>query len=210
MLAHLKGTVSSRSDSGAVLDVNGVGYEVHMAQATAAALPETGQQVKLLISESTGIYGGVSLYAFLAEEERSLFELFKDAVPNTGAKKALEYLNKALRSLPDFHAAITSKNTRLLTGIFGFTAKTAEKLSVALKDRMPLSSFPGSALICRQTGGGTVPGGAYAQALNALSALGYRYAEARAALQGVQDEDSAGPDEKVEELLRRALRRLVT
>lgn len=203
MIAHIRGTLLSKSDSSAVIDAGGVGYEVNMAPASAGNLPGIGQEARLLVSESIGMYGGTTLYAFFNSDEKQLFELFKEAVPNTGAKKAIEYLNKALKSLPDFRRAVIENDTRLLTGIFGFTKKTAERLVSALKDKMPAIAGEGAEIETRAVGDVS----SYGQVLNALASLGYKYAESRAAVQIIQEE-GLKPGEKVEDMLRRALRKL--
>ena len=79
-----------------IVEVNGVGYEVSVPLSTQERLPELGRIVKIYISESTSMYGGgTKLYGFLTEEELEVFGCMKDNLANTGAKKALEYLDKA-------------------------------------------------------------------------------------------------------------------
>ena len=98
-----------------------------MTAATAAALPEPGRSVLLHIAESVAMYGGgVTLYGFLTPSDKAMFLTFRDCVPGTGAKKALEYLDKASKSLPDFRRAVLDKDAKVLTGVFGFTRKTAD------------------------------------------------------------------------------------
>ncbi len=206
MICYIRGTLISKSDSNCVIETNGVGYEINIARPVAVNLPGPGHEAKLLISESIGMYGGTTLYGFLQSEEKQLFELFKEAVPNTGAKKAIEYLGKALKSLPDFHKAIAGNDTRLLTGIFGFTKKTASRLVSGLKDKMPGGfAAAGTARISTAIGGSQ--GESYRQVLNALATLGYKFAESRAAIQNIQDE-GVKPDENIEALLRRCLSKL--
>ncbi|HAH31942.1 MAG TPA: hypothetical protein DCL44_06485 [Elusimicrobia bacterium] len=203
MIAYLKGRVLSKTAQSAVLETGGVGYEVFFCGASLEALAQAAQ-TEVFIAESISMYGGTALYGFLSAEEKALFELFRDAVPSTGAKKALEYLNKALRSLPDFKKAVIKNDIKLLITIFGFTAKTAEKISAALKDKIQGLSISGTEKI---KGGTYSADGAYMQVLSALSTLGFRPGEARDAL---EEAAASAPEEteNIEAILKRALKLL--
>jgi Holliday junction DNA helicase RuvA len=83
--------------------------------------------------------------------------------------------------------------------MFGFTAKTADKLILALKDK----ALPGAGGASTVAG---IPSGAYAQALGALTGLGFRAGEARAALEDAAAEAGAGAS--TEAVIRLALKRL--
>jgi Holliday junction DNA helicase RuvA len=199
--------VLSRSPDGVVIEVAGVGYEVALTSSAAAALPEPGRSVLLHVAESVAMYGGgVTLYGFLTPSDKEMFLTFRDCVPGTGAKKALEYLDKASKSLPDFRRAVLDKDAKVLTGVFGFTRKTAERLVDALKDEIEAVQVPGAERLAR-TAGASVPAGAMGQALSALAALGYKSAEARAALSTVAEEHP-GEALDAERILRLALKRL--
>jgi Holliday junction DNA helicase RuvA len=198
MIAYLRGRVVAKSEESAVIEVNGVGYEVVFCEPSLAGLGPEGATVEVFIAESISMYGGTALYGFRSREEKALFDLLRDAVPNTGAKKAMDYLGKAVKSMPDFAAAVASKDPKRLTGIFGFTAKTADKLISALKDKMPSGAAAGASA--------GVPSGAYTQALSALTALGFRAADARAAIE--EAAVSAGPSADAETVIRQALRLL--
>ena len=197
MIAYLRGRVVAKGEASAVIETGGVGYEVFFCAPSLEDLGPDGAEVQVYIAESVGMYDGTRLYGFRSSAEKNLFDLLRDAVPNTGAKKALDYLGKAVRSMPDFAAAVAAKDAKKLTAIFGFTAKTAEKLIDSLKDRMPASA--GQA-------GAAPSGAAFLQAVNALTALGFRAGEARLAVEeaGAQ----AGADAGAEALIRLALRGL--
>ncbi|MEI7482373.1 MAG: Holliday junction branch migration protein RuvA [Elusimicrobiota bacterium] len=202
MIASLRGSVALKTDEGAVIEAGGVGYEIFLCEASLRNLGPEGSEAFVLVAESISMYGGTALYGFLTKEEKSLFDLFRDAVPNTGAKKALDYLNKALKSLPDFKQAVIHNDPKLLTSIFGFTAKTADKLIAALKDKMPDFQTAGSARL-----GVFTAQGVYAQVLNALASLGFRAGEAKVALEAAAAEERPAT-ENAEELLKRTLKRL--
>ena len=207
MIASLRGAVLSKTAEKVVLEISGIGYEVLATPATLAALPSPGQQAFLHVAESVGMYGGgVTLYGFITPAEKELFVTFRDCVPSTGAKKALEYLDKASKSLPDFRRAVLDKDAKVLNGVFGFTRKTAERLIDALKDDIEAIRVPGAERLTR-AGGAALPAGAMNQALSALAALGYRSAEARAALSTVTEEHP-GEALDAERIIRLALKRL--
>lgn len=199
MIAYLKGTVLEAKEESAVVLCGGVGYEVNLAKSSAAEL-EAGRECALYISESISPYDGTVLYGFLSKEDKELWTLFKTAIPNTGAKKALEFLNKALRSVADFHAAIVKRDPKILTGIFGFTAKTAEKLINSLKDKMDAVSVQGSSKIKVLDEAPYMSG-----VLEALTALGYSAPESRRAIEQLYNE-GINPSDPIEHIIKEALR----
>ncbi len=204
MIAGLRGTVESKGEGRIVLEVGGVGYEVHVTPSTIERMPALGSEVRLQIAESFALYGGgATLYGFLTAAEKEMFVVFKDSVPNAGAKKALEYLEKASKSMADFRRALLEKDGRLLEAAFGFTKKTADKLIAALKDKwqsLPVTEKQGP-------GAGERGGGALLDALSALESLGYKTAQARVALDAAL-EQSPEKSGGVEDLVREALRRI--
>ncbi len=203
MIAYLRGNLISKKEESVILDVEGVGYELNMCSISVQSLPPLKEEVSLYVVESLGMYSGTILYGFISEDEKELFELFKSAVPKTGAKKALDYLAKAKKSLPDFQNAIAKKDFKVLTGIFGFTNKTAEKLAHALKDKMDDLNISGALKI--KPGG--INSDKYIQAQNALVSLGFKNAQTRNALASVENENLSGK-ETMEEILKLALKQL--
>ena len=199
MIAYLTGTVLEARDESVILVCGGVGYEINIPLSAAAELTQ-GAQAAFYVAESISPYDGTVLYGFVHKEDKELWALFKASIPNTGAKKAMEYLNKALRSVADFHQAIVSRDPKILTGIFGFTAKTAEKLITSLKDKMDGVSIQGETKI---KVAGEIP--YMAGVLEALNALGYSAAEARRALEKLQAQ-GIKPTEKLENIVKEALR----
>lgn len=199
MLAYLRGRVVTLNEESAVIEVNGLGYEVFFCLPSLQALGPEGTPVEVFIAESISMYGGTALYGFRSKEEKLLFDLLRDAVPNTGAKKAMDYLGKAVKSMPDFSAAVAAKDAKRLTAIFGFTAKTADKLILALKDKQ----LPGAGAASSVSG---IPPGAYSQALTALIGLGFKAGEARSAVEDAAGE--AGGGSSAEAVIRLALKRL--
>lgn len=199
MIAYLKGEVLEQKEDGAVIVCGGVGYEVNLAHSSALEL-QPGQTAALYVAESISPYDGTVLYGFLSKEDKDLWLLFKTAIPNTGPKKALEFLNKALRSVADFHNAILQRDPKILTGIFGFTAKTAEKLINSLKDKMDSVTVQGQSKIKVMDDAPYMSG-----VLEALTALGYSAAESRRAIEKLYAE-GIDPNAKIEHIIKEALR----
>ena len=199
MIAYLKGEILEVKEDGAIILCGGVGYEVNLAHGSALELT-AGQETAFYVAESISPYDGTVLYGFLTKEDKELWTLFKTAIPNTGPKKAMEFLNKALRSVADFHNAILKRDPKILTGIFGFTAKTAEKLINSLKDKMDTLTVQGESKIKVLDEAPYLSG-----VLEALGALGYSAAEARRAMEKLQAE-GVSPNEPLEKIIREALR----
>ena len=205
MIASLRGVVVSKGGGALVLECAGVGREINVTAATAARLPAPGAEAFLLIVPSYAMYGGgETLYGFMTPAEKTLFCALRDEVPGTGAKKALEYLDKASKSLPDFRRALVDRDEKLLCAVFGFTNKTAAKLIAALKDKIEEFRVDGSPRVSKAV---SAASGTWGQALAALEALGYKPSEARSALQTLT-EDAAAQSLPAEQLVRQALKRL--
>ena len=197
MISLLKGEVFDFQDQSVIILCAGVGYEVFLAPQSIAGL-EKGQEITVYITESLSPYDGTSLYGFLSKDEKQLFFLFKENLPNTGAKKAMDLLSKALRSLPDFHRAIATKDPKILTAIFGFTTKTAQKLIDGLSGKIDSIVVQGEAKIKMAE----VP--FMTEVLAALTALGFSANEARKALERLNSEQKISPN--LEENIKAALR----
>jgi len=207
VIASLRGLVLSKDLESVVLEAGGVGHEVHVTAATASRLPAPGGTALLHVVPSYAMYGGgETLYGFLDAAEKAMFCAFRDEIPGTGAKKALEYLDKASKSLPDFRRAVIDRDEALLCGVFGFTKKTAAKIIAALKGKIDEMRMAGAPHL--QKVSDCVPAtGSWGQALSALVALGYKQAEVRSALQALAEECS-GKDLSAEQLVRQALKKL--
>ncbi|MFH1259145.1 MAG: Holliday junction branch migration protein RuvA [Elusimicrobiota bacterium] len=197
MIACLRGKIANKQPKKIIIDVQGVGYEVFIPYSTYENLPGEDEEVKLEVLESTSLYGGgVTFYGFLTEREKEIFLLLKEVVPGTGAKKALEYLEKIIKSLPEFAEAVRKKDKNLLDKVFGFRAKTAEKLIASLQGKINLEQLEtenGLQVLSRNN---------FEEALAGLVSLGYSQFEARAALKKLEKKE----ENSVEEIIRLALR----
>ncbi|MFA7309888.1 MAG: Holliday junction branch migration protein RuvA, partial [Candidatus Paceibacterota bacterium] len=122
----------------------------------------------------------LDLYGFSHEEELRFFELLL-SVSGIGPKSALAVLDIA--SVETLRSAISAANANYLTTVSGIGKKTAEKIVLELKDKMPKGA-PGSASALRGD----------QEALEAMRALGYSASEARDALREVPVEIEGGSD----------------
>lgn len=182
MIDYFNGRLSYKTLNTVVIEVAGIGYSISITTDTSNKLPKEGEELKLYIIESTGMYGGViSHYGFLSKEERDMFCLIKDEVPSTGAKKAMEYLDKISKSFADFKIAIVKKDISMLSSVFGFTKKTAEKLASALKDKITSVSVNDSQKWQEVTTNSSTE----IEAIEGLVALGYKDLQARTAVNKV-------------------------
>lgn len=201
MIASLRGTIVEKKTDGLVVEVGGVGYAVTLTPGSLFQAPAEGGEVFLFIEESVAMYGGgVSLYGFLKKEERQIFNVLRENVPGTGAKKALEFLDKAAKSLPDFRRAVLDKDARALVSLFGFTAKTAEKIIAGLKGA--LTDLP----VAKGGEKFALAGSFFDEAVQGLVSLGYRPQPAHGAVDAAFK--SLGAAASAQDLIREALRRL--
>jgi Holliday junction DNA helicase RuvA len=204
MIDYLYGTIDSKSTNGITVDVNGIGYEISVPVSTFLKLPATKNPIKIYIVESAaGMYGGViSLCGFLTIEEREIYLLIKNKVPGTGAKKAMEYIDKISKSFADFKIAIISKNLSTLNEIFGFTKKTADKLIAALKNKISTVNVLSEE---KQTGAKTIKNTVVSEAIAGLITLGYKMQQAKVAVINVYEHDE---NITLEDLIRKSLQYL--
>jgi Holliday junction DNA helicase RuvA len=183
----------------AVIDVNGVGYEVLMTLSSDGRV-RAGFPRALFISESvTAFDGATTLYGFATREEKDFFLRIRENVDGVGPKKALEYLEKISKSLPDFKRAIIDSDNGLLVSVFGFTKKTAEKLIFALKGKVDSWGISGSPKWQEAPRVGEE-----AEAVSGLVNMGYREDEAREATQRAKNK--LGENASTPQILKEALR----
>ena len=199
MIGRLTGrVVAEEPDGGLVVDVAGVGYEVRAPLGTVGRVaPSPDGRVELHthlhVREDV-----LDLYGFASELERRVFKLLLD-VPNVGPKTALGVLS----ALPpaELAAAVEGKDVARLTRIDGVGKKTAERLVLELRERLPKLAAVGAAAARP----GSVPaatGGDEGRLLGALTNMGYRYPDAQRAVRALGDRIGKEP---VGDLLREAL-----
>ncbi|HEX3606006.1 MAG TPA: Holliday junction branch migration protein RuvA [Candidatus Dormibacteraeota bacterium] len=199
MIALLSGRVAALDGSTAIIDTGGVGYEVGCHLRTVAALHEwsVGEVPVTLHIHTSVSADAIRLYGFLGAAELRLFRLLL-GVERIGPKAALGILGRA--DLPVLVRALRSGDVALLATVPGIGRKTAERIVLELRDRLDDMALPGD-------GAATAPEQrSVAAAVAGLVALGFREAEARAAVAAAVAE--TGDEPSVGALVAASLRRL--
>ena len=123
MISYLKGLLSRKEPVIAIIDCQGVGYEVNIPLSTFDKLPEIGNEVKLLVHYSFNEVDGTRLFGFITSEEKELFRHLI-AISKIGPKLALSILSGL--SVEDLIHAIQMGDVSLLATIPGIGKKSAE------------------------------------------------------------------------------------
>ncbi len=191
MIAHLRGRILRKGPQEAVLDVGGVGYRVAIPVSTFYRLGEPGAEVELRtythVREDT-----LALYGFLTAAEQDMFERLI-SVGGVGPKLAVNILSGI--EVPELVSALRASDVLRLTRVPGVGKKTAERLIVELKDKMP-------AAVADEAPAARTGGGPKEDLLSALVNLGYSRGEVERGVDRALHEDGSG---RFEDLLRRAL-----
>ncbi len=192
MIAHLRGRLLRKSPQEVVVDTGGVGYRVSIPVSTFYRLGEEGAEVSLRVHthvrEDT-----LALFGFLTAHEQDLFERLIQ-VAGVGPKLAVNILSGI--EAAELAAALRGSDIARLTRVPGVGKKTAERLVLELKDKMPPVADPETA---EEAPAETTT---KEDLLSALAHLGYSRGEAERGVDRALREDGSG---KFEDLLRRAL-----
>src|ERR1700735_3387133 len=133
MIGKLKGLIDSYGEDFVILDVGGVGYQVHCSSRTLQSLPSPGEAAVLSI-ETYGREDQIKLFGFKSDIEREWFRLLQ-TVQGVGAKVALAVLGTL--SPPDLANAIALRDKAAVTRPPGVGPKVAERIVTELKDKVP-------------------------------------------------------------------------
>ncbi len=196
MITFLKGILTDALPTQAVIDVNGIGYEILIPLSSFEKLPELGQAVRLktqlVVREDSQ-----TLYGFATDGERDLFRLIQ-SVSGIGPRLALNVLSGM--NVGAFKGAIAAADVKRLSSINGVGKKTAERMVLELKDKLgPVSGETTSI-----GEGASAHDKTIADTASALEALGTKSAEAEKAAKAARS--MLGPQASVEELVRAALK----
>ncbi len=195
MIAHLRGTLLEKHPNQAVVEAGGVGYDVAISISTFSALPEPGTEVRLRVHTHVR-EDAIALFGFLTAEEKSLFEKLI-SVSGIGPKLALTVLSGL--AVPDLSAAIRGSAADRLVRIPGVGKKTAERIILELKDKLPAGSEAAAAVA---PAGKDSLGALEQDVLSALVNLGCNAAAAETAVRKAKAVGATGP---FEELFRKSL-----
>jgi Holliday junction DNA helicase RuvA len=206
MIGKLKGKVDAIGESHLVIDVNGVGYEVQASASTLRNL-KVGDDVALTIDTHVR-EDAIRLFGFQSEFERSWFRTLQ-TIQGVGAKVALSVLG--VLAPQDLANAVAFGNWAAVEEAPGVGKKIAQRIVAELKDKAPSLSLSGHNI---PSTGGAVPAAqsfapsslAFAEALSALTNLGYNPAQANAAVAVASKELGEAADTPA--LIKRSLKEL--
>jgi holliday junction DNA helicase RuvA len=203
MIGKLKGIVDSYGEDYIILDVNGVGYQVHCSARTLQALPSPGEAVALSI-ETYVREDQIKLFGFASDIEREWFRLLQ-TVQGVGAKVALSVLGTLKAS--ELASAVAMRDKAMVARSPGVGPKVAERIVTELKDKVPAFTNIDPAVV--HLAGALDEKRAprpIADAVSALVNLGYGQPQATAAIAAAARNAGEGADTAT--LIRQGLKEL--
>jgi Holliday junction DNA helicase RuvA len=203
MIGKLKGIVDSYGEDYIILDVNGVGYQVHCSARTLQALPSPGEAVALSI-ETYVREDQIKLFGFASDIEREWFRLLQ-TVQGVGAKVALSVLGTLKAS--ELASAVAMRDKAMVARSPGVGPRVAERIVTELKDKVPAFSNIDPAVV--HLAGALDENRAprpVADAVSALVNLGYGQPQAAAAIAAAARNAGEGADTAT--LIRQGLKEL--
>jgi Holliday junction DNA helicase RuvA len=194
MIARLSGILAETGTDHAVIDVNGVGYLAYASSRTLTAIGAVGGNV-LLLTEMQVREDAITLFGFGSAAERDWFRLLT-SVQGVGGRVALAILS--VLDPNELSRAIGSGDKAMIARANGVGPKLAQRIAMELREK--------AGGIALGPGASSAPAGsASADAISALANLGFRPAEASAAVAAATDE--LGPSAGLDALVRLALRK---
>ena len=202
MIGKLKGSIDALGEAHVIVDVHGVGYEVHASARTLRQL-QVGQEVSLAI-ETHVREDAIRLFGFASETERAWFRTLQ-TIQGVGSKVALAVLSTL--SSEELANAIALQNWAAVEQSPGVGKKLAQRIVAELKNKAPLSAAGLNVPSIGRKGGPSVAESSpAAEAISALMNLGYQPAQASQAVAAAAAELGAEAD--TPKLIRRGLREL--
>ena len=201
MITSLEGKLITGLPTQAVVDVNGVGYEVFIPLSSYDKLPAAGQPVRILthlhVREDAHI-----LYGFMTSAERDLFRLLVNNVTGIGPKLALAVLSGM--SVNNFKTAVVNSDVTALYKISGLGKKTAERIVLELKDKVGVAAAWEASSAAHAP---TPEQESANEAVLALIALGYKQVDVHRIVHDLQQKQKA---ESAEDLVKMALKQMAS
>src|SRR6476469_7506012 len=193
MIARLTGTLAEIAGDSAVIDVAGVGYLVHLSGKTLAAIGAVGGEV-VIPTELQVREDAWTLFGFGSTAERDAFRSLT-SIQGVGGRLALAILS--ILSPDELARAVAQDDKAMIGRANGVAPKLAARIANELQGKLGVVGLAGAAPAPRM--------GAASDALSALANLGFKPAEASAAVNAAQDELGAGAT--LDALVRLALRK---
>jgi len=203
MIGKLKGLIDSVGEDSALIDVGGVCYQVFCSGRTLQQLPAVGERAVVFV-ETVVREDMIRLFGFAGEAEKAWF-LLLTTVQGVGARVALAILS--VLSTSELASAIALADKTMIGRANGVGPKLALRIVTELKGKVPELGAPEAGVLGLQNalGAGVAPSNV-ADAVSALTNLGYGGAQASAALARVVSRE--GEDIPTEKLIRLGLREL--
>ena len=176
MIAFLRGRIVAKQPNRVIVDIQGVGYDVHVPLSTYYDIGDDGAEVTLRVYTHVR-EDALQLYGFLTDLERHVFERLI-GVSGIGPKLAIAVLSGM--EPRELVAAVQRGDVARLTGIPGVGKKTAERIVLELKDRLAQVAVPAAAGVPEADAG---PDRIRADLLSALQNLGYHRPQAEKAVE---------------------------
>ena len=193
MIARLSGILAETNADSAVIDVSGVGYLVHLSGKAIAALGPVGGEV-MILTELQVREDAWTLFGFGSTPERDAFRALT-SIQGVGGRLALAILSAL--SPDELVRAVAQDDKAMIGRANGVGPKLAARIANELQGKLGVAGLGGAAPVPRA--------GAAADALSALANLGFKPADASAAVNAAQDD--LGPDASLDALVRLALRK---
>jgi Holliday junction DNA helicase RuvA len=202
MIGKLRGKVDAIGESFCIVDVAGVGYEVQLSVRTLRNL-KLGEEIALTIDTHVR-EDAIRLFGFQSEVERNWFRVLQ-TIQGVGSKVALAVLGTL--GPQDLANAIALQDWAAVEHSPGVGKKLAQRIVSELKDKAPALSIAGLDVSAASVSRAAPPeGNAAAEAISALTNLGYNPGQAAAAIATAAKE--VGPDADTAKLIRRGLKEL--
>lgn len=200
MYSYMKGELVEILEDTIVLEVNNIGYNIHIPASLIDSFSGTGQTVKIYtyfhVKEDA-----MKLYGFLTRDDLNIFKLLL-GVSGIGPKGALAILT--VMTPDDLRFAVLGDDAKAIAKAPGIGNKTAQRLILELKDKLNLEDAFEAKSVHAAAESGIPASGVRSEAVQALTALGYSAAEALKAVNGVEFTEGMA----VEEVLKAALKQM--
>ncbi len=199
MISYVKGKLADISEGSIVIDVSGIGWQVFVPGQVLDRLPALGETIKihtwLQVREDA-----MTLFGFLSKDDLQIFKLLI-GVNGIGPKNALAILS--VMTTDDLRFAVLGDDAKAIARTPGVGTKTAQRLILELKDKVSLEDAFEQKLANVQEAQADASG-VKAEAVMALTALGYSSSEALKTLSGIEITE----DMDVETVLKQALKKM--
>lgn len=199
MIAHIQGLLHLKSPEYLIIDVDGIGYQVQVPLSTFYDLPDVGSMVSLHIHTHVR-EDALQLYGFQSQDEKELFIRLM-SIAGIGPRLAVNILSGI--SPAELAESLSQGNLARLISIPGVGRKTAERIMVEMRDKLPTLALAHGVTVPVKT---AATEAMIEDALSALLNLGYKKGVAQRAIENARQRLEG--DITLESLLKESLRRL--